>query len=200
MDISITRQINEWAFRHGWAADLARFFANDAVYLVVALAAIGFLAAGRYASRPARRGAVAAAFSLVIGLLLAQLIAGIVDRARPFVTHPDIHLLSAHARDAGFPSDHATGAFAIAVALLLRHRLLGAAALVVAVLIAVARVAVGAHYPTDVVAGAALGAAVALALFALPLRRWLDALADRCGAIYDRLLPTRRSAPGSAPG
>ena len=64
-----------------------------------------------------------------------------------------MHLFAAHAADAGFPSDHATAAFAIAVALLLRSRTWGAIALVAATVLAVTRVAMGIHYPTDVLAG-----------------------------------------------
>ena len=86
-----------------------------------------------------------------------------VDRTRPFVAHPgQVHLFSHHAADAGFPSDHATAAFAIAGVLV---GLLGRRALPVllaAVLLAVARVLLGLHYPGDVLAGAALGLLVAI--------------------------------------
>jgi len=189
VDTSIAKTLNGWGYRHAWFADIAKFFAKDAVFLVVLVAVVAFLAAGRYGSIEARRGAVSAAFALAIGLLVAHFLSGAVDRSRPFVSHPDIHLLISHGKDAGFPSDHATGAFAIAVALLLRNRLAGTVALVLGVLIAVARVVVGAHYPTDVIGGAVLGAAIAIALYAPVLRRPLDALADWASALYTRLLP-----------
>jgi undecaprenyl-diphosphatase len=92
-------------------------------------------------------------------------------------------MFAAHAADPGFPSDHATASFAIATALVLRDRRLGALALAMAALLAVGRVAMGVHYPTDVAAGAALGAAVALALHRAPAARALDAFADRLGAL-----------------
>ena len=198
MDHSIARTLNGWGYHHAWFGDLAKFFAKDAVFLVVGVAVVAFLAAGRYASPDARRGAVSAAFALVLGLLAAKLLSGAVDRSRPFVEHHDIHLLVHHAKDAGFPSDHATGAFAIAVALLLRHRLAGAIALLLAVGVAIARVVVGAHYPTDVLGGAVLGAAVALVLFLPPLRRHLDALADWASGVYERAIgPRFGSRPNS---
>ena len=60
---------------------------------------------------------------------------------------------------ASFPSGHASGAFAVAtVVWLLAGRRWGAVALAVAVAIACSRVWLGVHYPSDVVAGAALGA------------------------------------------
>jgi undecaprenyl-diphosphatase len=194
MDHSIARTLNGWGYHHSWFGDLAKFFANDAVFIVVGIAVLAFLFGGR----DGRRGAVSAAAALAIGLLIAKVLSSAVDRTRPFVAHHDIHPLIHHAKDAGFPSDHTTGAFAIAVALLLRHRLSGAVALVLAVLVAISRVVVGAHYPTDVLGGAAIGTAVALVLFAPQIRRWLDALADWAGGIYERLIgPRRGSRPNS---
>jgi undecaprenyl-diphosphatase len=90
-----------------------------------------------------------------------------------------VHPLVPHGADASFPSDHATAAFAIATAIWLRWRLAGAVSLVLAAALAVARVAVGVHYPGDVVAGAILGTGAAVALWWPPLRRGTDAVADR---------------------
>jgi len=114
-----------------------------------------------------RRAAVAAGLSAVVALVVARFLAAAIDRNRPFVDHPLAHNFLAHASDPGFPSDHATAAFAIAVAILLRDRRWGAVALVFATVLAVGRVAMGVHYPSDVLAGAALGAAIAGASFAL---------------------------------
>jgi undecaprenyl-diphosphatase len=188
MDVSVLESINGYAYRHAWYRDVSKLLATDGVLLVVAVMAIVFLAAGRFASRDGRRGASAAGFAALLALGVGQIVSSAVDRARPFVTHHDVHLLIHHAKDAGFPSDHATGSFAIAVALLVRHRAAGTVALVLAALIAVSRVAVGAHYPTDVLAGAALGAAAALVLLAPPLRAVTDRVADVVAAVYERAL------------
>lgn len=78
-----------------------------------------------------------------------------------------VHLLINAAHDSSFPSDHATAAFSVATAALLwripgrRLYLLGA------VLIALARVYAGAHYPADVVGGAGLGILWAILAFRL---------------------------------
>ena len=65
--------------------------------------------------------------------------------------------------DASFPSGHAAGAFAFAFFLLVVHRPSGLIAMIFAILIAASRVALGVHYPTDVVAGAAMGAVLGYA-------------------------------------
>jgi undecaprenyl-diphosphatase len=160
-----------------------------------ALLALFVLLPGR-ARHPARRIAVAAAASAAVALALGALLSHLVDRSRPFVADPGgVHLFGRHAADAGFPSDHATASFAIATAILLRSRRGGLVALALATLLSVTRVALGVHYPTDVLAGAALGAATAIALWWPPVRMRLTALADRAGALLDgalaRLLPAR---------
>jgi len=113
----------------------------------------------------------------------------LVDRPRPFVADPGrVHLFARHAADPGFPSDHATAAFAIAVAILLRSRRAGLVVLAAAAILAAARVGMGVHYPTDVLGGAALGAACALLLWPEPVRARVDGLADAVGRVWDGLL------------
>lgn len=71
---------------------------------------------------------------------------------------------------ASFPSGHATTAFAFATALALFIPRWGLAFFLAALAIAVARVAVGAHYPSDVLGGMVLGVALTFGvarLFAL---------------------------------
>ncbi len=100
--------------------------------------------------------------------ILDQILKHLIGRARPRLLRVEgaFHFEPLSAADvlASFPSGHTTSAFAAAVALGLlrpdrRGWLIAAAAAVGA-----SRVLVGAHYLSDVVGGAALGGAVALAL------------------------------------
>jgi undecaprenyl-diphosphatase len=78
---------------------------------------------------------------------------------------------------------------AIAVAFLLRRRFAwGLLTIVFAVILDFGRVAAGFHYPSDVLAGAALGALSALVLWAPPVRRWIDAVSDFLGRWWDRMV------------
>jgi undecaprenyl-diphosphatase len=98
-----------------------------------------------------------------VALAANQVIARLWERPRPFAAHPlDTHLLATPSPDPSFPSDHAAAAFAIAVAVLTFSRPVGAWLLAVATAIALLRIAVGLHYPSDVVAGALVGAGSAL--------------------------------------
>ena len=60
--------------------------------------------------------------------------------------------------DPSFPSGHAAGSFAFAAFVFAFHRRAGIVLAGLAVAIALSRVALGVHYPTDVAAGAVVGA------------------------------------------
>jgi undecaprenyl-diphosphatase len=179
---SVLHTLNDFLYRHDAVEDPLLAYINASEALFVAALVLVFLFANGERRRAWRRAALAAVLSAGVALAIAKVISEIVDRARPFVVEPHgVHLFSAHAADPGFPSDHATGAFAVAMAIYLRNRAWGTVALVAAALLAVGRVAIGVHFPSDVLAGAVLGCGVALALFAGPLRRRIDRLADLLG-------------------
>ena len=97
--------------------------------------------------------------------LIADGLKAAIPRARPHV-----HALVTRPHTHSFPSAHAATSFACATVLALAVPKLRLPLVVLAAAIAWSRVYVGVHYPLDVVAGAVLGTAVALALVrALPL-------------------------------
>lgn len=121
-------------------------------------------------------GAVAVQATLVWGLKAA------VGRVRPWIRFGLPPPIGAP-HDGSFPSGHAAGSFCVAAFLFVllpsvwreapvRARLVSLAGLALAGLIALSRVYIGAHFPLDVLAGAALGAVVGAAsaeLYARPL-------------------------------
>jgi undecaprenyl-diphosphatase len=172
VDFSILHALNRLLVSQDAIEDPLTFYVSAAQVVfagLIVLAAIG----GRRDQARRRSAALLAGADTALALGLGQVISHLVDRSRPFVDHPgSVHLFSKHAADAGFPSDHATAAFAIATAIVLYDRRWGAVALVLAAILAVGRVAIGVHYPTDVLAGAALGAGCSVALWALARRRF----------------------------
>jgi len=189
MDWSLLHALNGFLFRHDAIEDPLLFYVNVSEALFAMTLAVVFLAARGERHAGWRRAALAAVLSAGLALAIGQAIADVVDRVRPFVAEPQqVHLFAAHAADAGFPSDHATASFAIAIAIFLRKRGWGAFAILAAAILSVGRVAVGYHFPSDVLAGAALGTAAALLLWAPPLRRRVDAIADLLGRPWDRLV------------
>ena len=189
VDWSLLHSLNDFLFHHDGVEDPLLFYINVSEALFAATLAIIFLAARGPRFAGWRRAAVAAVLSAGLALAIGKVISELVDRSRPFVADPHgVHLFSGHAADPSFPSDHATAAFAIAVAILLRKRGWGIVALIAATVLSVGRVALGIHYPSDVLAGAALGAAAALLLWLPAIRARVDALADWAGGYWDRAL------------
>jgi undecaprenyl-diphosphatase len=202
MEWSILHTLNDFLYHHDAVEDPLLFYVNISEALFVA-ALVGLcLFANGERLRPWRRAAVAAGLSAGLALAVGKVISELVDRARPFVVEPHgVHLFTAHTADPGFPSDHATGAFAVAMAIWLRNRRWGTVALIAAAVLSVGRVAIGVHFPSDVVAGAVLGCAAALLLYARPARERIDALSDLLGGWLERGLrrvrPTRVLHPPS---
>lgn len=126
------------------------------------------------------------------GCLIAEVVARLLAKLLPFrarpLHDPDQHWLRAADLQAGlldrwssFPSDHATLFFAVTVGVFFASRRAGAALLVfVVTVICLPRIYLGLHHPTDILAGAVLGTAIALLvqaerprrLIAQPLLAW----------------------------
>ena len=114
-----------------------------------------------------RKAGLGMGIALLMGVVLCNIILKpLVGRIRPYDYQLEyfgktVELLVATPHDFSFPSGHTIASFEAAVALTIRHKKLGAAALVLAVLIAFSRMYLYVHYPTDVLASVVLGSALA---------------------------------------
>jgi undecaprenyl-diphosphatase len=189
MDYSLYKDINGLT-GNGFIDGLFKLLAKDLPAVMVVLVALTFLVPWAHLRWQRRDGAVLGTVSAGLALLVNQPITHLVDRTRPYLAHPaHSHLLIARSADPSFPSDHATGGFALAFGVWLYDRAIGSALLVVAGVLSFSRVYVGTHYPGDVVAGALIGVAVAGALYLVaPTRRLVEGFALRAGQVWDGLL------------
>jgi undecaprenyl-diphosphatase len=110
------------------------------------------------------RAAVASLVGAAVALLGNSIVAAIWTRSRPFVSHrATVHLLVHHAADASFPSDHSAALTAITVCMVCsRQRVIGGLFALWTVLVGIARVYVGEHYPGDILGGWVVGIAAGL--------------------------------------
>ena len=106
-----------------------------------------------------RKTGVVMAAALIIDLLLCNvLLKNLVARTRPYDVNTGIQLLVAKLRDYSFPSGHTAASFASVTALYLSgERRIWIIALVISCLIAVSRLYLYVHYPTDVLGGIIFG-------------------------------------------
>ena len=105
-----------------------------------------------------RKMGVQSAVALIITVIICNLILkpGIM-RCRPCWLEPDVQLLVKIPHDFSFPSGHSNASFAVATAIFTRNKKLGIPALILAALIAVSRMYVFVHWPTDVLVGIIIG-------------------------------------------
>ncbi|MFI1398296.1 bifunctional phosphatase PAP2/diacylglycerol kinase family protein [Streptomyces sp. NPDC020681] len=127
-------------------------------------AAAGIAALGR--DPRARRAAVRGVASLAVASAVINTVGKhSVRRARPVLDAiPVIRRLKRQPFTTSFPSGHAASAAAFATGVALESKTWGAAVAPVAAAVGLSRVYTGVHYPSDVLAGAALGVGAAFAV------------------------------------
>jgi PAP2 superfamily. len=155
-EISVFRAVNDLPESVFWPVWVVMQLGALAAVPIAALAALLF----RHV-----RLAVNLAISGTLAYLAALLVKNIVGRPRPSGVLSGVHLRHMTSGGLGFPSGHAAVATALAVSVFPYLGRRGRAAIwVLAVIVSFARMYVGAHFPLDVIGGAALGTAVGSAV------------------------------------
>ena len=109
----------------------------------------------------AMKPAIVMALTGVLGLVLYTLLKRLFVRERPFITHAAINRGAAPLDRYSFPSGHTLHAVSFTWQACAHFPELAWVLLPLTALIAGSRVVLGLHYPTDVLAGASIGAALA---------------------------------------
>ncbi|GAX88866.1 phosphatase PAP2 family protein [Effusibacillus lacus] len=104
------------------------------------------------------------ALSLLISHLVVSVCKKVYPRRRPYQALEDVCTGRKLLCDASFPSGHSTAAFSMATVLTIAFPAFTAVFYGVAVLVALSRVYLGLHYPTDIAIGAMLGTVTALVI------------------------------------
>ncbi|MEF2548888.1 undecaprenyl-diphosphatase [Aurantimonas sp. E1-2-R+4] len=162
-----------------WLSDLSVATADWGIGILPVVLIVLWLRGG-----PAgRQTAITATLAAGVALAIAGAISFLFYFPRPFAIGLAPNLL-AHVADSSLPSDHAAVMSAVAIALLFAaRRLLGVLVAVATLAVGAARVALGVHFPSDILAGILVGGAAAAAFqfkpcndFASFTRRLAEAL------------------------
>lgn len=149
VDYLLLKTINDFFATYSFTREVAVLFAKYAIFILPFL--IFFL----------RKKWKLALIFLLVSAVSAYLISTVIGlfyfRLRPFVDHPVMMLIHKSAFDKSFPSDHTSVAFAIALTLFFFNKRIGSCALLIALCIGIGRIAVGVHYPSDILAGIIVG-------------------------------------------
>ncbi len=158
--IEVVETVSAWPSWTHTAIELTSEGGLILLGLTVVVAAVARRASGSMATGAAGVAAVAVAYAASALLKLAE------TQVRPCRTISGLEQIATcpPVGDWSLPSNHAVLAAALAVTVGFLASRLAAPALLLAVLIAAARVALGVHYPHDVVTGLTLGAGVAFVL------------------------------------
>ena len=130
--------------------------------------------------------AIALALCVLFGNLLLK---HLVARPRPCWINPDVSMLIEIPKDYSFPSGHSMVSFASATALLLYEKRIGIPAIVLAAMIALSRMYLYVHFPTDVITGTLMGI-----LFGI-LAVWLAGKLKAPRSIPEQSAETDETAP-----
>mgnify|MGYP000282027784 CR=1 FL=1 len=172
IDINTLKTINRWDV-HG----LSRGLSASGVILPVGIPTAMGLYALIKKDQPMLKDAIYIGTSVIEAVGITYAAKHIIGRDRPFVKYPDkIHAYGAPDADSpSFPSGHTAAAFSFShphSPSLILSGMLSPPSAVWACGVGFARMNQGVHYPSDVVAGAAIG--VGCAFVNVYVNRWLN--------------------------
>lgn len=153
------RTANRWGARRGVRRLFATVSRLGDGWLWLALAA-------GLAATPGPRGKWAALQMLATGVVASlayRVLKRMTRRSRPYRAHATVVARAAALDEYSFPSGHTLHAVCFSVIAGSWFPLLAPPLIVFTALVALSRVVLGLHYPTDVIAGALLGAALGVA-------------------------------------
>jgi undecaprenyl-diphosphatase len=195
-EVDLFGAVDDLARSTPWLHAPAVWFATYGVAVFAALLLLAWLGARRDGDQRRVTAALWAPVGALVAIGVNQVVAAAVAEPRPFTVVPGALVLVHRSTDPSFPSDHAVMAGAVAAGVWLVDRRLGVVTAALALVMAATRVYVGAHFPLDVAAGLALGAAVALLSWGI-VRPWCERLVGQLSRTPARPLVTARPADGS---
>jgi undecaprenyl-diphosphatase len=180
MDWRLEHAIYNVSLHHHWLGSLFHGIEQASIPVMVVMTAILWFFSRPGADRKWKLASACGFLSAAIAYVFAFVIHHIYDRPRPYESHTIAHPWSS-STDASFPSDHTTVSFAIAFTVLAFDTLAGVVFIVVAAIIGIGRLFIGAHYPGDVLAGVVVGAvaAVVVVKWLRPLAAWVARYVER---------------------
>ena len=162
MDLYLFHLINRLALKWFWLDIFGKFCAQYLGYVLILLLFV-FLIVNFKKYWKMVVSAIASA--ILARLVFVEIIRWLLPRQRPFIANNNVNLLLNHSASPSFPSGHAAFFFAVSAIVYFYNKKAGILFLIGAFLICLARVFVGVHWPSDVTAGAFVGAFSAWLIF-----------------------------------
>lgn len=173
-DINTLHKVNSWDGK--FIRNYNKFISKSEPYIAVGVPVAMAVAAWIKDDRALLKDAIYVGTSVAGTFVVTYGMKYLFDRERPYDRYPDrVHAYS-HESSPSFPSAHAATAFALATSLSLKYPkwYVIAPSALWACSVGVSRMNEGVHYPSDVLAGAAIGAGCAVAN--IYINKWLNKL------------------------
>jgi undecaprenyl-diphosphatase len=180
------KAIYDVSLHHHWIGTLFSDIEKVSIPLMVVITAVLWFFSRPGGDRKWKLTCGSAFASAALAYAVAFTIHHAWSRPRPYETHHISHPWSS-TTDASFPSDHSSVSYAIAFAVVAFDPIAGAIFIVVATIIAVGRLFIGAHYPSDVLVGLVVGLIAAGVVVRL-LPRFVSWVVARVERISDPLV------------
>ena len=151
------------AFAIFWA--IVSFLGDTWVVVVASIALFSF-------KKTRKLGVYIVITCLIVFVINSIIIKNLIERPRPYVTHPEFAVICNNAemellRSYSMFSGHSANSMAMAMLVFMFSKKWGGIAFIYPFMIGVSRIALCVHYVTDVLAGWAFGAVVAIGLYYL---------------------------------
>jgi len=156
MDLYLFKLINQFVFKWFWLDIFGKFCAQYLGYVLVLFLFLFLVVRFRKYWKMVVQAVISA---ILARLVFVEIIRWILPRPRPFLENNNVNLLlekAGHIHNS-FPSGHAAFFFALSTAVYFYNKKAGILFLTGSFLICLARVFVGIHWPSDVLAGAVVG-------------------------------------------
>lgn len=182
LDVELLRPVNrhETTFKNKYLELCASSVNTLNIAVPAGIAVAGFITR----NDKLKKDALYMAGGIVVSTLLTTAIKRAVDRKRPFETYDYIVKRDEESGGLSFPSGHTSAAFCLATEVSLRYRkwyIIGPA-LLYAGSVGWARMYQGLHYPSDVLAGAVVGAGSAW--LSWKLQQWMQGRKEKKKTIH----------------
>ncbi len=173
-DINTLHTINSWDGK--FVRNYSKAVSTSAPYLSVGVPAVIAICGGFKKDKKLLQDALYIGTSLAEAFVVTYVMKELIDRERPYVRYPDrVHPYSKE-HSPSFPSGHTSAAFSVATSLSITYPkwyVITPCALW-ACSVGFSRMNEGVHYPSDVIAGAVVGAGCAVVN--IYVNRWLNRL------------------------
>lgn len=166
-DINLLKHIN--INRNKNLDGTAMLLSESVAPLSIGIPALMYLKGSLQKDKTLKRNALVTGSSFVLAVGSGYVIKEMVKRQRPYLTYSEIELYGPKESGFSFPSNHTSSSFSTATSLSILYPkwYVIVPAYTWASSVAYSRMHIGVHYPSDVLAGAALGAGSAWACYYL---------------------------------